>query len=187
MTAGIVLAAGESTRMGKPKQLLEIAGQTMLQRVVDAALASRLDHVAVVLGYHAADVRASLAERAVSFVENDGYSEGLGSSVRAGLQALPPAADAAMFLLGDQPGVTAELINRLLAESTGENIVAPNVGGRRGNPTLFGRKWFAQLARVSGNAGGRSIIDGHPEALTLVQTSADLRDVDTPEDLAGWD
>lgn len=184
MIAGIILAAGESKRMGQPKQLIEIGGRTMLQRVTDAALGSALDLVYVILGYQAAALQASLADRSIRVVFNPDYREGMGSSVRAGIGALPDEANAAMFLLVDQPGITTEVIDALLARSTSENIVAPTVDGRRTNPTVFGRSWFCDLAQCSGDAGGRAIIAAHPEALVLVETDADLRDVDTPQDLA---
>ncbi|MFI5267239.1 MAG: NTP transferase domain-containing protein [Chloroflexota bacterium] len=106
--AGVILAAGESKRMGQPKQLIKIGGRTMLQRVTDAALGSALDRVYVVLGYRAAVFQASLADLDVRFVLNPDYPEGMGSSVRAGVAALPDETSAAMFLLVDQPGITAE-------------------------------------------------------------------------------
>ena len=184
MIAGIILAAGESKRMGRPKQLIDIGGRTMLQCVADAALGSRLDEIIVVLGYQADACQASLAGRDVRVVLNRGYPEGMGSSVRAGVAALPAGAIAAMFLLVDQPGITSNAIDALLALSTPANVVAPLVDGRRGNPTIFGRRWFPELAQCSGDSGGRGIIDAHPDALVLVETKADLRDVDTPQDLA---
>jgi molybdenum cofactor cytidylyltransferase len=186
MTAGIILAAGESKRMGQPKQLIEIHGKTLLKHVVDAALASKLDTVFVVIGHQAAAVRASLDGRPVTFVANPDYSEGLSTSVKSGLRALPPDADAAMFLLGDQPGVTAELIDQLVAACTVSTIAAASVGGRRGTPTLFGRAWFPDLLRSSGDAGGRHVIDAHPEAVTLVGAGDDLRDLDTPQDVRSY-
>jgi molybdenum cofactor cytidylyltransferase len=186
MTAGIILAAGESKRMGQPKQLIEIHGKTLLKHVVDAALASKLDTVFVVIGHQAAAVRASLDGRPVTFVANPDYREGLSTSVKSGLRALPPDADAAMFLLGDQPGVTAELIDQLVAACTVSTIAAASVGGRRGTPTLFGRAWFPNLLRSSGDAGGRHVIDAHPEAVTLVGAGDDLRDLDTPQDVRSY-
>jgi molybdenum cofactor cytidylyltransferase len=185
LTAGIILAAGESKRMGRPKQLIDLGGRTMLQRVADAALASSLAPVYVVLGHEAEAVRASLAGRDVRIVLNPDYREGLGASVRVGVAALPDEVEAAMFLLGDQPGLSAAAIDALLAHAWPDGIVAPLADGRQGNPTLFGRRWFGELARCSGDRGGRSVIAAHPEALRLVEVEADLRDVDTPQDLAG--
>ncbi|HLG73401.1 MAG TPA: nucleotidyltransferase family protein [Chloroflexota bacterium] len=185
MIAGIVLAAGESKRMGRPKQLMRVGQTTLLNRVVDAALESKLDAVYVVLGHLANQVEASLRQRdRVSVVLNPDYAEGLGSSVRAGVAALPPEADAAMFLLGDQPFLPVGLLNQLIAKSTPENIVAPLVDGERKNPTIFARAFFSELLHVTGDSGGRTVIQAHPEALVLVETSEPLLDDDTPEDAA---
>jgi molybdenum cofactor cytidylyltransferase len=170
--------------MGQPKQLMRIGSQTMLERVVDAAVGAGLGEVHVVLGHRAEEMRASLAGRPVRFVLNDAYQEGLGSSVRAGAAALSPDADAAIFVLADQPGITTAAIRDLIARSTPQNIVCASVGGRRTSPTVFGRRWFEELAQVSGEMGGRTIIEAHPEAVVLVELEADLRDVDTREDFA---
>ena len=186
LTAGIILAAGESKRMGRTKQLIEVGGQTMLQRVADAALASSLGRLYVVVGHEAEAVQASLASRDVRFVLNPDYGEGMGASVRAGVAALSAEVQAAMFLLADQPGLSAAAIDALLAKVTPDAIVAPLVDGRQGNPTVFGRRWFAELARCSGDRGGRTVIAAHREALHLVALDADLRDVDTPQDLASF-
>lgn len=184
LVAGVILAAGQSRRMGQPKQLMRIGSQTMLERVVDAAVDAGLGEVHVVLGYRAEAIRASLAGRPVHFTLNTAYQEGLGSSVRAGAAALSPDADAAIFLLADQPGITSAAIRQLIARGTPQNIVCASVGGRRTSPAVFGRRWFGELAKVSGDMGGRAIIEAHPEAVVLVELEADLRDVDTPEDLA---
>lgn len=187
MIAGIVLAAGESTRMGQPKQLMLIGQHTMLQHVVGASVLSKLDALYVVIGHKADEVRASflnrkVINRKVTFVDNPDYKEGIGASVRAGVAALPPDADAAMFLLGDQPFLPRGLLNQLISRSTPENIVAPSFCGQRKNPTIFGRKWFPELLQATGDSGGRTIIEAHPEALELVELAADIDDFDTPED-----
>src|SRR5579884_1887339 len=123
LVAGVILAAGQSRRMGQPKQLMRIGSQTMLERVVDAAVDAGLGEVHVVLGYRAEAIRASLAGRPVHFTLNTAYQEGLGSSVRAGAAALSPDADAAIFLLADQPGITSAAIRQLIARGTPQNIV----------------------------------------------------------------
>ncbi|MHB8619238.1 MAG: nucleotidyltransferase family protein, partial [Chloroflexota bacterium] len=146
MIVGVILAAGESRRMGQTKQLMTIRGQTMLQCVADAALASRLDRVLVVTGHRAADVQASLDGRPVTFIHNERYRQGLGSSVCVAMDAVPPDADGVLFLMADQPGVSSILIDRLIdpmsARAATGLIVAPLVEGRRTTPTLFGRDWF---------------------------------------------
>lgn len=185
MIAAVVLAAGESRRMGRPKQLLRVGMSTMVERAVQAARGAGIHTVYVVVGHEAAAVQASLAHLQVAFVENPNYAEGIGASVRAGVAALPEAVTAAMFLLADQPFVGVELISALCRRSTESNIVAPVAAGQRGNPTLFGRAFFPELLQASGDSGGRTVIHAHPEALAFVDWPAeDLVDVDTPEDYA---
>jgi molybdenum cofactor cytidylyltransferase len=184
--AGVVLAAGRATRMGGKKVVRPIGGQPMVVRVVDAALASRLASVTVVVGHDADEVRAALAGRPVRIVENPSFADGLSTSLRAGLQALGHAQDGAMFLLADQPFVTAELIDRLVEtfSLSGQAIVRPEAEGRPGNPVLFAASLFAELSRESGDRGGREVIERHRDQVRLVEVS-DPRvclDIDSPED-----
>ncbi|MBC8264532.1 MAG: molybdenum cofactor cytidylyltransferase [Anaerolineales bacterium] len=184
--AAIVLAAGESQRFGQPKQLLPVGGKTMLQHVVDIALDSPLEQVIVVLGCRAAEIRASIAGRPVQVVVNEKWKSGLSSSVRTGLSAVKPEVDAAVFVLADQPGVTAEIIAKLAEryQETRASIVVPTQRGQRGNPVLFARSLFAELMAVKGDQGGRRLIAEYVDELeeVEVQTEAIFMDIDTPDD-----
>jgi len=184
--AAIVLAAGESRRFGQPKQLLPVGDKTMIQHVVDIALDSPLDQVIVVLGCRATEIRASIAGRPVQVVVNQEWKSGLSSSVQAGLSAVKPGIGAALFILADQPGITTEVIAKLVEcyRETRAPIVVPTHRGRRGNPVLFDRSLFAELMEVRGDQGGRQVIAEHEDELeeVEVQTEAIFTDTDTAKD-----
>jgi 4-nitrophenyl phosphatase len=182
----IVLAAGESQRFGQPKQLLPVGNKTMIQHVVDVVLYSPVQQVIVVLGCRAAEIEASVADRPVQVVVNQEWKSGLSSSVQAGLSAVEPEVSAAIFILADQPGVTAEVIAKLV-ERYRENrapIVVPTHQGRRGNPVLFNRSLFAELLQVKGDQGGRQLITEHAGRVEEVEvgTEAIFTDIDTADD-----
>jgi len=183
---GVVLAAGMATRMGGDKVLRPVGGRPMVERVVDAALASRLAGTVVVVGHRAGDVRAALQGRPVHVVDNPAFAHGLSTSVHAALCGIDPGYGAALFLLADQPFVTASLIDRLLDAyvSTGSPIVRPEVDGRPGNPVLFSARLFPDLLLETGDRGGRDVVRRHASEVCLVHTD-DPRaglDIDSPED-----
>jgi molybdenum cofactor cytidylyltransferase len=187
--AAIVLAAGQSRRMGGPNKLLAtIAGKPLVRIVVEAALASSAAHVRVVTGNLADRVGAALDGLAVEQVHNPDFAEGLSTSLRAGLAGLPADVDAALVLLGDMPAVDAAIIDRLIAAydpASGALIVVPTSAGKRGNPVLWSSRFFAGLAAVQGDTGGRHLIGAHPEAVVEVEVGAAVGlDIDTPEELA---
>jgi 4-nitrophenyl phosphatase len=158
----------------------------MIQHVVDVALDSPVEQVIVVLGYRAAEVERSIADRPVQIVVNERWKSGLSSSVQTGLLAMKPEVSAALFVLADQPGVTPEVIARLVERyrETGAPIVVPTHRGRRGNPVLFGRSLFAELLQVEGDQGGRRLIAEHGDELeeVEVETEAIFADIDTADD-----
>jgi molybdenum cofactor cytidylyltransferase len=184
--AAIILTAGQSQRFGQPKQLLPWGDKTMIQHVVDIALDSPIDQVIVVLGCRAAEIRASIADRPAQVVVNDRWQSGLSSSVQAGLSAVKPEMGAALFVLADQPGLTTEVVARLVERyrETRAPVVVPTHRGRRGNPVLFDRSLFAELMQVKGDQGGRQLISEHRGALEEieVETEAIFTDIDTAED-----
>ena len=187
----VVLAAGGSQRFGQPKQLIPWGGKTMVEHVVDVLLASPVDEVIVVLGCQAEAVGAALGARPVRIVVNEEWDRGLSTSVRAGLGAASPNAMAALFVLADQPGLTPELVGRLVERHrrTLSPIVAPVYEGWRGNPVLFDQVLFPELAALEGDVGGRVLIKRYPQQVEKVEVGCGeiLLDVDTPEDYAWRD
>jgi molybdenum cofactor cytidylyltransferase len=159
LIAGIILAAGRGVRMGKTKQLLPINGIPMLQHVINAALASRLDHVIVVLGHASSEIREAVDLSRVTVVENPDYQEGQSSSLKAGLHALNPDINAALFLLADQPSVDSETINQLIDAYQPDQtpILRPSFEGKSGNPVLMDKTVFPRLLELEGDQGGRGV------------------------------
>ena len=184
--SAVVLAAGGGRRLGRLKQLLPWGGRTMIEHVVDTVLASAVDEVVVVLGCQAEAVQQALADRPVRGVVNTAWEEGLATSLRAGLAAASPQAEAVLFVLGDQPRLTAQTIDRLLAHyrTTRCPIVVPVYRGRRGNPVLFARSLFPELLALQGDVGGRVLLEKQRADIAEVDVGSDeiLLDVDTLED-----
>jgi len=189
--SGIILAAGTSTRMGQPKQLLPLAGRPLLQHVVDVATASRLDEIILVLGHRAEEIRAALrcGER-VRVVVNPEYAAGQSTSLRVGLRAGSPGAAAAAVLLGDQPGVTVQLIDTVAAAFLGAAayVVRPVYraasGGRvPGHPVFLARQVWPQVEMLRGDQGARAFLAEHSEWLLEVPLADEVpRDIDTWDD-----
>jgi molybdenum cofactor cytidylyltransferase len=187
--AAVVLAAGRSSRMGGPNKLLaEIGGKPLVRIVVDAVLASRARPVIVVTGHQRDKVEAALAGLPVKFVHNPHFADGLGTSLKAGIAALPAEADGAIVCLGDMPQVDAALIDRLIGAfdpDHGALVVLPTIDGKRGNPVVWSRRFFPDLMAVEGDVGARYLIGRYTEAVAEVPLTgtAALTDVDTPEAL----
>jgi molybdenum cofactor cytidylyltransferase len=182
---GIVLAAGMSRRLGRPKQLLVLDGTPLIAHVLDRALASTLDAVILVTGAHCADVRAAVEDRNVLFAHNPEFEEGQGTSLAAGVAALDADVDAAVVMLGDQPGISPEVIDRVINErrTSGAPVVMARYGHQRGHPVLFGHELFPELRSLAADTGGREIVRDHQDSLVLVVGGADAPppDVDTEE------
>jgi molybdenum cofactor cytidylyltransferase len=183
--AGVLLAAGMSTRLGQPKQLLPFRGHTLLRHAAETGLAAGLDPLVVIIGAEAAAMRRELAGLPVLVVENPRYAEGQSTSLRAGLAALPRDVAAVVTLLVDMPGVDAPLIQALVAawEASGAPIVRPAHAGRPGNPVLFAAWLLPELARAEGDEGGRPVLRAHAADVQLlpVENPGVLQDVDTWE------
>jgi len=185
----IVLAAGASTRMGRPKQLLPYRGHTLLRNAAAIAAASVCRPVLVVLGAYANQIQPEIDGLPVRPVMNERWAEGIGTSIQAGLGALSTddQADnvqAVVLMLCDQPCVTAAVIDDLVTAyyASGREIIASEYGGTLGVPALFGRGYFAELATVSGEAGAKCIIAAHASDVVPVPFPMGMADIDTPEE-----
>ncbi len=189
--AAVILAAGRSTRMGGPNKLLaEIARRPLVRIAAEAALASRADPVIVVTGHQRAEIERALGAMPVRLVHNPDFAQGLGTSLKAGIAAVPAQAEAAIVLLGDMPRVDAPLLNRLIAAfdpDRGALVVVPTFEGKRGNPVLWSRRFFPDLMAIEGDVGARHLIGRYAEAVVEVPVDGEAAfdDVDTPEALVG--
>lgn len=199
-TAAIILAAGASSRMegGRHKLLLPLDDRPVLAHVLDAALASQAHPIVLVLGHLAGQVRAQIASYrehpTLIIVENPDYMQGMSTSMKLGLQTLlsygymnstVSIVDSALFLTGDQPLITARIIDSIIEayRQTGKRIVAPLYDGQRGNPVLFDASLFPELLRVTGDEGGRSVLKQHADEVATIEIGnrAASYDVDTWE------
>lgn len=182
--AAVVLAAGLSTRLGAPKQLLDLGGEPLIRRTVaNAAAAGAMADVVVVTGAGAGEVAAAVQGLPCRLVHNPDYALGMSTSLRCGVAALAPDVEAAVICLGDQPLVGPAVLDALVGALAGgpATIAQPVYDGTRGNPVAFRRAHFAALLATTGDQGGRAVLAAHPEAVALVPV-ADARaglDVDT--------
>ncbi len=187
--AAVVLAAGASTRLGRAKQLIEIEGESLLRRTVRAAIEAGCAPLFAVLGCEAERMRRELEGLAAAAVVNERWADGMGSSLRRGMEAvcaqesLPAGV---LLMVCDQPKVTPEHLRKLLAEQGGKEsrIAASGYGGKSGVPAAFGRDFFPELLAIKGDRGARAAIRRHPEAVSTVLWPEGAQDVDEPEDLA---
>lgn len=184
--SAIVLAAGQGKRMGRLKLGLPLGGKSLLRRVIETALEARVNEVVVVLGHGAADLEQQLPSDArVRAVHNSHFAEGQSWSVKLGICALRPHAAAAIFLLGDQPLVTADTVNAVVHgfQATDAPLVQPVYRGMPGHPVLFARRLFPELVQVSGDQGGREVLARHSNEGLRVNLDLDPpRDIDTAQD-----
>jgi molybdenum cofactor cytidylyltransferase len=189
--AAIVLAAGRSTRMGGANKLVaEIGGKPLVRIAAEEALASRAKPVIVVTGHERERVEAALAGLPVRLVHNPDFADGLATSVRTGIAAVPAPADGAVICLGDMPQVDAALIDRLIEgfdPEQGALGVVPTINGKRGNPVLWSRRFFADLMTIEGDIGARRLLGRYSEVVIEVPVAgkAAFIDIDTQEALAG--
>ncbi|HEY4368317.1 MAG TPA: nucleotidyltransferase family protein [Steroidobacteraceae bacterium] len=181
-----MLAAGASTRLGQPKQLVKLGGRPALHRVVANAVAIAGHSVTVVIGAHARDLTHLLGHSPASVVVNREWEEGMGASIRRGLAALPAACDAVMIVLGDQVAVTADDLKRLVgAWKEQEGAIAAATYDRHvGVPAIFPRICFSELAELRGDRGARLVLERNSYRLVRVPMPNAAIDLDTPEDLA---
>jgi molybdenum cofactor cytidylyltransferase len=188
-STGLVLAAGASRRMGRPKQLLPVGGRPLLERVVASACESRLDEVLVVLGARAEEIAGQVGLGRARVLVNPDHASGMSSSLRAGLAALGPDVDRAVVILGDQPAISGALLDELLdlQERSGLPAAALSFGGMLHPPVVLRRELWGDLRSLEGDVGCRAVIRARPELVAALPAAGDLRhpvDVDTPEDYA---
>ncbi|MGC4108744.1 MAG: nucleotidyltransferase family protein [Thermomicrobiales bacterium] len=172
--AGIILAAGASTRLGRPKQMLDLSGKPVIAHVVERALVARLDDVIVVTGGGGEAVAGAVSPYPVRVVPNPAYRDGQSTSLIAGLNALADETDAVVVLLGDQPGVDpADIVTLMAARraSPSAPIAMTDYGTERSHPILFGREVFPELLAIRGDQGGRDVIRAHAAEVVTVASS----------------
>jgi len=185
MISAILLAAGESNRMGQPKQLMPFGQGTILERTIDNLLNSAVSETIVVLGYREEEVRKTIAGKPVKIAINPDYQQGMSTSIIAGLKQIDKRARAVLIALGDQPFVDSQTINSLVEAfiANKRGIIIPVYQGRRGNPVIFGIKYKGELLNLKGDIGGREIIKRHPNDVLEVTVNCEgvLLDIDTAE------
>jgi molybdenum cofactor cytidylyltransferase len=183
--SAVVLAAGASTRLGRPKQLLPVATHTMIEHVLGAVKAASLDEVVVVLGSSAAQI-AEHVPTGCRVVLNPNWETGVASSIRAGLAAVDPRSEAVLFVQADQPYLSCAVLERILHAYYGSTkaIVVPTYQGRSGSPVLFDRSLFSELATLHGDVGGREVIAGSANQVLQVEMESGqaFLDIDTLAD-----
>jgi molybdenum cofactor cytidylyltransferase len=182
-TTGLVLAAGGSTRLGQPKQLLPYGSATLLDHVLNTARACPFDQLICVIGGGSQEIAATVDLRSVQVVENDHFGEGCSSSIAAALTAVDPHCDVLVLMLGDQPGVTAATVTKLLAGRGDSALAACDYDDGRGHPLAFGRSMFEDLASLHGDKGVWKLLDRAADEVVDVPVDGAIpRDVDTWED-----
>lgn len=186
-SAGLVLAAGSSRRMGSPKQLLQVRGKPLLELVVGQVTASKLDDVVVVLGAAADEIQGRVDLGRARVVVNPDHSSGMASSLKAGVASLGGDVDRVVVILGDQPDVDAALLDELLDLQASSRLPAAalSFNGLLHPPVVLAREMWADLMTLEGDVGCRAVIRGRPEQVAGLPVETDLThpiDIDTPAD-----
>jgi molybdenum cofactor cytidylyltransferase len=186
MIIGIILSAGESKRMGMPKQLLPWGKSIILQQVIDNSSASRLGMILLVLGSKADEITGKIKlSSKTRIVVNLDFKEGMSSSVKCGVKNAPEEAEAYMLLLGDQPFIGSDIINKLIDcyQKGTHGIIIPVYDGKKGHPVIFDARYKPELLTI-GEGGAKVVVDNHvPDIFEIVVESPEiLTDIDTPQD-----
>ncbi|MBA7674753.1 Nicotine blue oxidoreductase [subsurface metagenome] len=180
MISAILLAAGKSRRIGKPKQVLPLGSSTILEQTVDNLLRSKIDDLIVVLGYAAQEVMKKIANRPVKIAINPAYEQGMSTSIVTGLRLVDNKAQAVMLALADQPFIYSKTIDSLIEAFFRHNkgIIIPTYQGRRGHPVIFAIKYKEELLKLTGDIGGRQIIKRHSEDVVEMPVDSESINVD---------
>lgn len=192
--AGLILAAGTSTRMGSPKPLLTVRGSTLLNRILREALHSELERVTLVLGFEASRIRESLEpshhSAKLTIVENPSYDKGMSSSIIAGLSQIKDSYDHVMIILADMPFITSDLINRFIQRYAGSGLPLGAVtrGGKRSHPVIISRRFYQHLHALKGDEGARRLFSKHINQVCMYEPEKTYNDmdIDTPEDYGSF-
>ena len=182
----IILAAGESKRMGSPKMILPLGGKTIIEKVIENVLSSGIDKVLVVVGSGSDKILKITGKYPVMHYYNADYKEGMLSSVKCGFNNLPPQFRAAIIFLGDQPAIKSGIIDSLIESysGSGKGLVLPVFNNRRGHPLLIDNKYRAEITGLNGPEGLKELLNRHPDDIYEVKTydPTILKDIDTIED-----
>lgn len=189
MTGVIVLAAGASSRLGRPKQLLAFDGKTLLQHALQTAKASSLHPVVLILGAAAETIQNDISDQEIHVTVNEAWQEGMASSIRCGLSAIKKissAIEGVILMVCDQPFVSGSLLNELVAthQKTGSRVVASSYGETFGPPVFFHQSLFDELLQLTGDVGARSIVKQHANEVEIVPFPKGVFDVDTEAEYA---
>ncbi len=186
MISAIILAAGRSARFGELKQLLKVGNANLLETVVHGFLSSSVNEIVVVLGFRADEILAKSEFKTARVVVNPDYEQGLGTSLKTGIEAVDPEASAAMVALGDQPLLSVNTIDAIIKKysETRGTVVAPFYGRRRGNPVLFDKSLFPELRKVVGDEGAKRVIGRMEEKIekVMVDDLGVVFDIDSESD-----
>ena len=183
MVSAILLAAGQSKRMGEPKQLMPFGQSTIVEQAINNLLNSAVNEIIVVLGYRAEEMIKTIAAKPVKIARNPNYRQGMSTSIIAGLNLIDSQAQAVMLALGDQPSVDSQIINQLIEEfhHHDKGIVIPTYHGKRGHPIILAIKYKQKLLELMGDIGARQIIKDHPDDILEVAVDSEsvISDIDT--------
>ena len=184
--AGLVLAAGESKRLGRPKQLVKYEGKTLLNQAIHTLFETGITDVYVVLGAHRTQIASSIAKADAITIYNDQWRDGMGSSLQTGVKAVSAdnQADAILVVLSDQPKVRVAHLNKLINSYDQEHIICSRYNGINGVPTIFPRLYFTDLMSIAGDEGARKVITKYESEVVSFDCPECAVDIDTPSDLA---
>ncbi|MBI1225093.1 MAG: NTP transferase domain-containing protein [Bacteroidetes bacterium] len=182
----VILAAGSSSRLGQPKQLLKLGKKTLLAHICETALSIENQGVVVVLGAHCEAIKPTIEHLPVQLVFNEKWADGMGGSVSCGIANLPAEADGVLLLLCDQPFVSAAFLKNLVDRwrSTNSLIFASQYGSSFGPPAIFSKKLFPELTTLTGQQGAKKLMLSHQSEMALIDFPEGEKDIDIPADLA---
>jgi molybdenum cofactor cytidylyltransferase len=186
MISAIILAAGESKRMGRVKLTMPLGESTVLEQVISSVLSSMVDEVIVVLGHEQKTIRQTIGDRPVKCIVNKDYKLGMSTSIVSGLNETDDRCKAVIIILGDQPFISSDIIDKLIDgyKTHHKGIVAPTYQGMKGHPIIFDIKYKNKLLSLKGDAGGRQLITENNDDVLYVPVDSEsiIKDIDTPDD-----